>query len=481
MLLRHSAIYLFARGLPALVNFLAIAVFTRLLSPEEYGQYSIVLASVALLSGMSFQWLQVSLIRFFSSYEKLERLAFLSTVAAAFCGLLIVSGILGAIVWAFWPDIDINQKFFFIGIGLLWANAGFELNSELLRSQLKPSWYGWLAFTKSVLALILGVVFVQFLGGAIGVLFGTLLGTVLPSVWIYFREWRSIRFDKARFSILKQLFYYGAPLSFNLLLMQVLDTSARLFLGWLASVETAGLYSVGFELAQKTLGILMMIVVMAGYPWIVQSWEKDEPQVLISKINEYIIALLVIAFPASMGIALLADNIARVFLGKEYWHAAGLVIPWISAAILLAGIKSYILDLAFLLGKNTVRQIWVAIIAAGVCTILYLWWIPAFGMMGAVYATLLGYLAGIAGSWLLGRHIVKISFPFRETGKIMIATLVMAAALLPLRSFYGQLALLIQLSLGALVYFVIIAGFNILAIRTKMFNILRGIIKRSST
>ena len=41
-LLRHSFIYLFARGVPGVINFLAIAVYTRLLPPEEYGQYALV-------------------------------------------------------------------------------------------------------------------------------------------------------------------------------------------------------------------------------------------------------------------------------------------------------------------------------------------------------------------------------------------------------------------------------------------------------
>ena len=38
MLVRHSAIYVVARGGPGLINFLAIALYTRLLTPEQYGQ-----------------------------------------------------------------------------------------------------------------------------------------------------------------------------------------------------------------------------------------------------------------------------------------------------------------------------------------------------------------------------------------------------------------------------------------------------------
>ena len=50
MLLRHSALYLLARGVPGLVNFFAIAIYTRMLSPEEYGRYALVVAGVGLFN-----------------------------------------------------------------------------------------------------------------------------------------------------------------------------------------------------------------------------------------------------------------------------------------------------------------------------------------------------------------------------------------------------------------------------------------------
>lgn len=55
MLLRHSALYTLARGLPGLINFAALAVYTRLLGPEEYGRYALVIAAVGLANAVLFQ------------------------------------------------------------------------------------------------------------------------------------------------------------------------------------------------------------------------------------------------------------------------------------------------------------------------------------------------------------------------------------------------------------------------------------------
>ena len=41
--LSHAAIYLVARGLPGMIAFLAIPLFTRILSKADYGRYALAL------------------------------------------------------------------------------------------------------------------------------------------------------------------------------------------------------------------------------------------------------------------------------------------------------------------------------------------------------------------------------------------------------------------------------------------------------
>ncbi|MDB5332470.1 MAG: polysaccharide biosynthesis protein, partial [Phycisphaerales bacterium] len=60
--LSHAAIYLIARGVPGVVAFLTIPLFTRLLDPVDYGRYTLVVATVALLNALLFQWLRLSLV-----------------------------------------------------------------------------------------------------------------------------------------------------------------------------------------------------------------------------------------------------------------------------------------------------------------------------------------------------------------------------------------------------------------------------------
>ena len=48
----------------AIVGFGSVVVFTRLLTPEQYGQYALALASGALLHGLVLVWLEAAMERF---------------------------------------------------------------------------------------------------------------------------------------------------------------------------------------------------------------------------------------------------------------------------------------------------------------------------------------------------------------------------------------------------------------------------------
>jgi O-antigen/teichoic acid export membrane protein len=64
MLISHSLIYLLGRGCSGIINFLAIVIYTRLISPEEYGQYAMIIAISGLVNTAVFQWMSVGLVRY---------------------------------------------------------------------------------------------------------------------------------------------------------------------------------------------------------------------------------------------------------------------------------------------------------------------------------------------------------------------------------------------------------------------------------
>ena len=94
--LGHAAVYLLARGLPGIIAFLAIPLFSRLLEPADYGRYALVMASVGVLNALLFQWLRLSLVRYLAAYRddpgKLK-----STLLTTTLGLVLALGAVAGI------------------------------------------------------------------------------------------------------------------------------------------------------------------------------------------------------------------------------------------------------------------------------------------------------------------------------------------------------------------------------------------------
>lgn len=460
MLVRHSFFYLLARGLPGVVSFLAIALFTRLISPEQYGYYTVVVAGAGLASAVLFQWLRLGLLRFLPAYLD-RREQFLATVSAGYLLLSVGATLPGVLLILFWPEPALRRLIVF-GLVILWAQPWYELNLELARSQLAPARYGLIMLSRSLLVLAIGGLLAYLGWGAAGLLMGMFLGFLLPSVAVTAREWRGANPARADRAVMRKLLVYGLPLTAAFALDFVVSSSDRFMLGLMAGAQETGLYAVGYDLCKQSLWVLMAVVNLAAYPLVVRALERGGPEEARPYLVQNAAALAAIALPAAVGLAMLAPSIAGVALGPEYRAAATHLFPWVALGIFFAGIKAYYCDLAFQLGRNTLGQVWVLLAAALINVVLNLCWIPVWGYMGAAYATVTAYIAGAVLSALLGRKIYRLPVPAVDLVKIAAATAGMALALWPVRSYAsGILVLTGQIAWGAAVYGILFLALDV--------------------
>ena len=156
MFVSHTALYFVARLVPGAVNFAALIVFSRLLSPDQYGNYALVLAAVGFGNAILFSWLQLSLLRHFDVFKERET-ELLSSIIYSFIGLVGFTGVAGILCWVVWGGSP-SVLLYLFGILVLWGQAWFELNAQLKSVQLNPRAYGVLRALKAVLALVIGSV-----------------------------------------------------------------------------------------------------------------------------------------------------------------------------------------------------------------------------------------------------------------------------------------------------------------------------------
>jgi O-antigen/teichoic acid export membrane protein len=307
---------------------------------------------------------------------------------------------------------------------------------------------------------------------------GLTIGFVVPSFWNTYREWRGIKIKEFDRATLKKLLAYGLPLTATFALNFVVSSSDRIMLGWLQGTEAAGFYAVGYDLAQQTLGTLMMVVNLAAYPLAVQALERGGVAEARGVLRQNVVVFHGFALPITMGLIVLAPDIANIFLGPAFRAVGIQLMPWIACGIILSGTKSYYLDLAFQLGNHTLSQIWPVLLSAIINVLLNLWWIPKMGLMGAAYSTVIAFGVALAASLFFGHKIFPLPFPWREISKIIVAALVMGLTLLPLGSYLGMIELLLKVMLGSIVYGLFVLAFDIAHARKFIFNTLQKYSRR---
>jgi O-antigen/teichoic acid export membrane protein len=427
---------------------------------------------VGVVNAVVFQWLNLGARRFLAAYADRHG-GFLSTIGVAYlrlAGAVVMVAIIAVIVW---PDPRLRGL---IGLGaiLVCSQAWLDLNLELSLAGLRPIRYGTLILTRAFVGLAAGVVLAYEGLGAYGVVIGTTLGYLTPGAWVAAFEWRAASRRGTDPAVMRDLLSYGLPLTATYALAFVVTSSDRLLLGWLKGSAAVGPYAVAYDTTSQALIALMMMVNLSAFPLAVRALEEHGVERATKQLTQHAVLLFTLALPATVGLALLAPNIAATLFGPSFQVAAAELMPWLAVGALLAGVKAFYFDLSFQLGRVTRKQIWVSGCAAALNLVLNIWWIPGLGALGAAWASLIAFLVGCTLSAVLGRQAFRMPLPVAEWARIAVACSVMALALWPFASYRGQGALVLQVAGGVTVYAIAAALLNVGNSRTLVAGALRN-------
>lgn len=469
-LLSHAAIYLAARGLPGIVAFLAIPVFTRLLDPDAYGHYALVMTTVMMLNALLFQWLRLSLVRYLPAFKENPELL-KSTLAASTVAMIAGLGVVAGIICLF----PVGQTGRLVVLAC-WLSLGvqglFDLCCEYSRSTIRPWQYMTLQLLKSLSAIVVGVGLIMLGLGWWGPLIATAVGMMFAVVWCYRRDWSDVKWLVDR-ATLKKICIYGVPLSLTVALANVVSGTDRFLLAGFMDDAAAGLYSVAVDFSSQTLTLLMLVINMAVFPLAVRAWEHQGREAAQEQMRSNASLLMAIGIPCVVGMSLLAPDLAHCFLGKKYGAAATQIMPLVAVGTFLANFKAFHFDAAFQFAHRTIYQVWIVLFVAIVNIALNLIAIPRWGINGAVGASVFAYVISIGLTAWLGRRHFSLPFPFVAAAQVLFAAGAMAMALYPVRGYLGGLAMVGQIALGMAVYGIVLVATNFLGMRSFVLKKLR--------
>ena len=465
--------YLPANIVQGVVGFLAIFLFTRLLSPEDFGRYALAFSIVTLAHVAVFSWLEAAMARFWAAETPGPGMAahFASLYRTAFILIAVFVPIVGVILWL-WPMDPLFKLAIAAGLVGSPVRCLAKLAQERYRAAGEVSRSAQLDMATTIGGLVIGVAFALVGAGGAAPLLGLGLAPLAALPFILPGELRQARrgvVDRAR---LKTYAGYGYPIAASLTLTVVLASTDRFLLAAFMDEAAVGAYHAGYSIANRTLDVLFLWLGAAGQPALVMALERGGLERLRVAAREQLSTFLLIGLPAAAGVALVARPLGEVMIGPELRDAAAIVTPWIALSALLYGLTAYYFGQAFTLGRKTKRLLVAMAIPAGMNVLLNLILIPRFGVLGAAWSTAISFGMGMLATMAMGRRVIALPIPWDPLIRCIVATGVMALVVRLLPAIGGFSELMLDATVGGIVYAAMALTLNAAGVRDLALRLL---------
>lgn len=415
---RHTLVYGIGTAVGKLASFLMLPVYTRYLTPADYGVLELMGTTIDVVAMIAGLGLAGALFKEYAALDDArERARMISTVTLAsgvLSALAAVAGIAASPLLARWvmdgagPALWL-QLFFVVYFVQSLGGIPFLL----MRAEDRSLLFVWLNVAKLVATLALTIVFVVWMEmGVLGVILGNLVASGVMGIGLTAWTFRRVGFSFS-LPLARRLGRFGAPLVVWSLASFVLAFSDRYFLVHYAGAAEVGLYSLAYR-----FGFLLSAFAVTPLS---QVWEPRRfvvaKQADAQEVFRRVFLWQNVALGAcGAGIALLVGDVLWLMADPAFAAAAG-VVPLIVAATVLQQWTGFC-NLGLYLTDRTRTYAWTGVL--GVVAALALNWalIPRWGMWGAAWATLGAYAVRFAAVYVMSQRAYFIGYGWEKVAAL---------------------------------------------------------------
>ncbi len=469
---RQILYYLPANIVPAACSFLLVFAYTRVLTPDAYGVYTLAFSAVLVAQSALFFALPTAITRFHPGATRADReTAFLKVAYTLFYAVALGMVMLTALILP-WTGLSPSlHQAAWLALPLLIARAAVGMNQAVNRSGNRMARFNTIECTHAVLGLAAGLALIPVFGpNAETVLIGLLVGAVVCTIADFgmlllpFRR-TAIPLDRETMS---RLMHYAWPLVTVACTTSLLQLSDRFLLGWLGNSHMLGLYAVAYSLVERPTSLICTAISLATFPMAVQIMERDGREAGRVQAGKNGAVLLALALPACAGLALIAPQIAATLVGPAFRDGVAVLIPIMCITSLLNGVRSHFIDHAFHLAGRSMAMLWSYAPAAVANVVLNLILIPRYGMVGAAWTGLTCQVLAVVTGWAVGQRVFPLWVPLGEIARIVIAVLAMAVALLSVEFAPSWFGLIGAVGLGGCTFLAAAFLLNVGGVRARL-------------
>jgi PST family polysaccharide transporter len=438
------------RWLDRLLDFVAIVVLARILSPDDFGLVAIAASVVTIIEGLSAFDVNKALIR---SRDESHELFDTAWTLSALRG--IVSALVMIVVARFVTDARIASVLLALALSPLMiglSNPRFVMfERDLVYSRVAFLTLGGKLVSVAV-TLVIAFVYRDYWSLVIGMLAGTLVTMILSYVLRPYRP----RFSLARFS---DIFAFSGWLTLTSVVTTLSMETDKIIVGRLLGVAETGLYfmtqRVGV-LPTRELVSPMQRILFPSFSELTGDLKR-----LRRGVCESINILGSLSLPAAFGFALVANDFVPLALGDQWI----VIVPLLVILVPYLGLRatlSMTLPCVMALGRTRLL-FWVSLVYALVHVPLFIVGTALYGLNGAIWSIVLaGVFYTYLNVWLLqrtldislGEILLQLRRPVCAVA-LMVGALVTIGTIFPLELFSENgswFSLITKILVGGLVF-----------------------------
>ncbi len=422
-----TAIYGISTVVARLLNFVLVPLYTNLLSPAEFGIQANIYASVALLIVFYSFGMESSYFRFAAMKEIGTEKDNFST---PFILIFIVSFFISLLLLIFSVPLTVLfqiepslHNLLYYTAGILFFDAIVMIPFASLRLQRKAKFFAATKVINIVATIILNIITVLYLRwGLEGIFFSNLCASAITFFILLPTTLKQLQISIHK-NLLQELLKFGLPImpvGLSGVLLQIVD---RPILVYLMGAAANGIYQANFR-----LGIFMALIngmfEFAWRPFFLSHAKDSNAKQLFSRVMTYYLTgsfalFLLLSF-------FIPDLVQYKIFGKylihpRYWEGLN-IVPFVMLSYIFSGIGTN-LNAGIQIEKKTMYLLPTSLSGSITKIILTFALVPLFGIMGAAYATIIGYAVVAVALFIVTKKFYYIEYEYARIGKMLLLTI----------------------------------------------------------
>ncbi len=409
--IRHTATYAIGNFARRIVGFAMLPIYTRFLTPAEYGVVGLLTFALALFEpifGARMGWAIPKF--YFDAIDEREKRAVIwgalgltgAVSAASMCVLIALRGVGSHILFG---DNRYALAFGVFVVNLL-SQPIEGTGWTYLRLHERSGLFLVFSVVKLAFQVALNLYLVVYLReGVLGVVVSGVVTSVLMSVWLtlYVAVREAPVFD---WRISRRMLQFCWPLWLSSLAGLYIGSSGAVYLRMFDTLSDVGRLEVALKFA-TVVGVFWGPFFQHWEPMSFKYHKEDGGE---RKFQVAFIAMAAVLFVAGSGISIFAGPVIRLMTTKAFYTAAR-VVPILALGAILNVLKSFFNFGFFVSGRTKVHTL-CQYLTAAVITIGYVLLIPRLGLMGAAVAQCLAFAASFVYVYGFSRRYYdpKINF-----------------------------------------------------------------------